>query len=110
MSLWLPGLLVHLVLLLVLPELQHDPGLLALPELLLLLLELLWLLVCLWHLVLRYYPWEDPVLLWLLVLQRRLVPLDSPEQHFVLQWHPELLLLPELRCFPGVLLALLELL
>ena len=110
MSLWLPGLLVHQFLLLVLPELRYDPGLLALPELLLLLLEHLWLLVCLWHLVHRYSPWEDPVLLWLLVLQLLLVPLDSPEQHFVLQLLPELLLLPELRCFPGVPLELLELL
>ena len=110
MSLWLPGLLVHLFLLLVLPELRYDPGLLALPELLLLLLEHLWLLVCLWHLVHRYSPWEGPVLLWLLVLQRLLVLLDSPERHFVLQWPPELLLLPGHRCFPGVPLELLGLL
>ena len=110
MSLWLPGLLVHQFLLLVLPELQHDPGLLVLPELLLLLLEPQWHLVCLWHLVLRYSPWEDPALLWLLVLQLLLVPLDYLEQHYLLQWLPELLLLLELRCFPGVPLELLELL
>ena len=110
MSLWLPVLLEHQFLLLVLPELRYDPGLLALPELLLLLLEPQWHLVCLWHLVHRYSPWEDPELLWLLVLQLLLVPLDSPEQHFVLQLLPELLLLPELRCFPEVLLVLLELL
>jgi hypothetical protein len=109
-SLWLPGLLVHLFLLLVLPELQHDPGLLVPLELLLLLLEHLWHLVCLWHLVLRYSPWEDPVLLWHLVLQRLLGLLDYPEQHFVLQWLPELLLLLGHRCFPGVPLELLELL
>ena len=110
MSLWLPVLLEHQFLLLVLPELQLLPGNPVLPELLLLLLEHLWHLVCLWHLVHRYSPWEDPELLWLLVLQRRLVLLNSPEQHFVLQWLPELLLLPELRCFPGVPLELLELL
>jgi hypothetical protein len=109
-SLWHPGLLEHQFLLLVLPELRYDPGLLVLPELLLLLLEHLWLLVCLWHPVLRYYPWEDPALLWLLVLQRLLGLLDYPEQHFVLQWLPELLLLPEHRYSPGVLLVLLELL
>ena len=109
-SLWLPGLLVHQFLLLVLPELRYDPGLLALPELLLLLLEHLWHLVYLWHLVLRYSPWEDPALLWLLVRQRRLVLLNSPERHFVLQWLPELLLLPVLRYSPGVPLELLELL
>ena len=110
MSLWLPVLLEHQFLLLVLPELRYDPGLLALPELLLLLLEHLWHLVCLWHLVLRYYPWEDPVLLWHLVLQRRLALLDYLERHFALQWLPELLLLPGHRYFPGVPLELLELL
>jgi len=49
-------------------------------------------------------------LLWLPELQRNLVLLDSPERHFVLQWPPELLLLPGHRCFPGVPLELLELL
>ena len=103
-------LLEHQFLLLVLPELRYDPGLLVLPGLLLLLLEHLWHLVCLWHLVHRYSPWEGPVLLWLLVLQLFLELLDSPERHFVLQWPPELLLLPELRYFPGVPLELLGLL
>ena len=110
MSLWLPVLLVHQFLLLVLPELRYDPGLLALPGLLLPLLEHLWHLVYLWHLVLRYSPWEDPALLWLLVRQRRLVLLNSPERHFVLQWLPELLLLPVHRYSPEVPLELLELL
>ena len=87
-NLWLPVLLEHQFLLLVLPELQYDPGLLVLPGLLLLLLGHLWHLVSQRHLVLQYFPWEDPVLLRLLGLQRHLELPSYPGRHFVLPWLP----------------------
>ena len=104
MSLW-PLVLLELPLHpLVLLELLHDPGLLALPELLLLLLERLWHPGSQLHLVLQYFPWVDPEPLWLLELQRHLVLLSYPGRRFALQLLPGFLLLPGLRCFPVVLL------